>query len=70
MNRHLFYVVGLAYGITPSFATAHTRLIAHHHNESDYWLSMVPEIVLAGLSLVAIAMVLSHIKRAKKRVRH
>lgn len=69
MKKLSIYVFGLFYGLTPGLVQAHAQFTAHHHSDGEYWLSVLPEIVLVVLSLGAIRKLINHLKKTKSSVK-
>lgn len=65
MKKLSIYVMGLLGGLTPALALAHAQFTPHHHSDSDYWLSLIPEILLVIAALAGVSLLIRRIKKIR-----
>ncbi len=55
--------LGLASMMASNHASAHAQFVSHHHGNSDFWSSLVPEALLVVLSLAGILRLLRFVSK-------
>ena len=65
MKKRSFYIAALFYGLAPTIASAHAQFTTHHHEDSGYWLSLIPEILLVVSFVAAVLLAMRHIRKVR-----
>lgn len=65
MKKQSIYIMGLILALVPTGAQAHAQLTLHHHSSGDYWLSLIPEILLIVGAFAGILMLVRRHQKVK-----